>query len=153
MISENYLTNHFEPSFNSWGNILKGVIISPAKHKINVFNIDFNRPGESASEIMWFYSLGWLTKYACSKDCDEKTLTQYLSIFSQLIDNNELDKIYKISSFDHCAASRIRYLCMIYFKFIGNQSIENLIISILKKEIIWFGSLSSVANNNHGMML
>lgn len=153
MINKTYTKLHFEPGFTSWGDIEGEEISSPAKHKINIFNADFSKPGNNASEVMWFYSLGWLAKYSALENSDHQVITRYLIEFLKGLENKSLDKIYKILSFDHCAASRIRYLCMIYANFFDNTSIKSIITAILRKELAWFSSLTGVACNNHGMML
>lgn len=153
MFHENYLKNHFEPSLTSWGKIIEEEILSPSKHKINILSVDFDNPGKSASEIMWLYSLGWLTSYTLLESFDKKVVIKYLSDFLNGLENEKLSGIYRISSFDHCAASRIRYLCMIFSISKDNEEIKKLVIKILDKEINWFSNLSNVAQNNHGMML
>ncbi|MDQ8954036.1 heparinase II/III family protein [Acinetobacter rudis] len=147
-----YLPIHFEPGYKSWSVIDDTIFVSPAKHKININDIDFQQPGNNASEIMWFYSLGWLAKYSESEKVEAQVL-KFLSNYFKEVSSGNLDIIYKISSLDHCAASRIRYLCMIYARFHENQEITNIVRLLLIREVEWFSSLTGVACNNHGMML
>lgn len=149
---ETYLELHFEPAYKNWEALERKLFLSPAKHKINISEIDFTNPGKNASEIMWFYSLGWLAKYSSCDDVDLDVL-EYLEAFHNGLENGTLSNVHKISSLDHCAASRIRYLCMIYARFPENNSINNIIKKILRFELAWFNTLSGVAYNNHGMML
>ena len=142
MINKTYFKLHFEPGFTSWSAIEGEEISSPAKHKINIFNADFSKPGNNASEVMWFYSLGWLAKYSALENADHQVIAKYLIEFLKGLENKSLDRIYKISSLDHCAASRIRYLCMIYTKCFDDISIKNIITAILRKELAWFSSLT-----------
>ena len=153
-----YLREHAEFSFKKWGfEADTNSVISPlGSQKIIIENLNWNAfRGKSHSELLWLYSLGAiLKKYIIVNSKEDleiiqKKIVEFLEF--QTSKNNIYIYNSKYSySYDHCAALRIKYLCMLSAK--GYPDVD-LINKIINNDLDWFLSLEKIPLNNHGMML
>lgn len=153
MNSEFYLSNFSETSFISW-KIKDNLIISPILHEINIYDIDFNVSGSTQSQIMWFYSLGWLAR-CIEGDLFLDKITNLLENFLFFLNTEKVELIYlpaKNHSYDHCAALRIRYNCMILASSKVSKRIKDVCQKVLERDVYLFNESGDIATNNHGLM-
>ncbi|MGJ8547360.1 MAG: heparinase II/III domain-containing protein [Sulfitobacter sp.] len=149
-IPANYWQKFPDISFASWK--IQGEsswALSTPNKAIVTFNPDlpnFDDPQivENVSTKMWIYSLGFLSKIEC-QDIIQAILVTFINRFEGT------EELYKISSWDHCAAVRISSMLHIVSRF-GGTGASECALTILR-EAVQKVEDRYLAKNNHGMML
>ncbi|MFM5206518.1 heparinase II/III family protein [Aeromonas veronii] len=147
-----------DPSFSKWKVEQKSAshydICTPNQGLviINDNKLDFweGFASQIHSTRMWLHSLSFLLHID-----NVETIDSIVSTFIETV--NEKDA-YTILSADHCAAVRLRTICVLFNKYKGddNENIKNIRTSlhnIAKKDLKWALTDGTLKYNNHGLML
>ena len=116
-------------------------------------DLGFEEPEEFQTTMLWKHSLAALQLMLTSGDV--QGARSILDGYADFIESERWAELSeRMTSLDHCVASRIRTICALRAIFATLEApLPDSAIAILETDLAWASEPSRYASNNHGIML